>query len=130
MPKDHEAIRWDTPVSDAQSLTMVSLIDQDGLHITVEDPAWRRHRFTFRQVAAYRNILEEYRTSEPGASEGAGWTMLFPHSPWLSELRKREPLLDHFQPGCKHYVIATEDDVVDILSPDPPEICEIEPASP
>ena len=56
--------RWQTPVSDAQSLAMVSLLDQNGLQITLEDlqdPARRRFKFVSRRVAAYRNILEEYR---------------------------------------------------------------------
>ena len=55
--------RWQTPVSDAQSLAMVSLLDQNGLQITLEDlqdPARRRFKFVSRRVAAYRNI-EEYR---------------------------------------------------------------------
>ena len=133
MSNDAKELRWDTPVSDAGSLAMVSLLDQDGLHITLRDlrdPTRRRYRFTFREVAAYRNILEEYRLSEPPVPEGTGWTRLFSQSPWLRELRQREPLLDVHTPNCQHYVIVTEDDVVDILSPIAPEIREVEPALP
>ncbi len=89
MPKNPEEVRWDTPVSDAKSLAMVSVLDQGGLHITVQDlrdPDRRRYRFTFRRVPAHRNILEEYRTSDPPVSEGIGWTRLVLHSSWLRDL--------------------------------------------
>jgi hypothetical protein len=133
MTEDHSSEeRWDTPVSDARSLAMVSLLDDDGLHITIQDlrdPDRRRFRFSFRRVPAYRNILEEYRTSGPMSAKGIGWTRLDPSSAWLSDLRRREPLLDVHTPGCQHYIIVTEDDVIDVLSPEAPEILEIEPAS-
>ena len=133
MADSWQEIRWEAAVSDAKSLAMVSLLDHDGLHITVQDlrdPARRRYRFTFHRVPAYRNILEEYRTGEPVAPKGTGWTRVVPESPWLSELRKREPLLDVHSPACEHYVIVTEDDVIDVLSPEPPTIHEVEPGHP
>ncbi len=132
MPNGSDYVRWDTPVSDARSLAMVSLLDQDGLHITVQDlrdPDRRRYRFSFRKAPAYRNILEEYRTSEHVAGKDIGWTRMASCSAWLREFAEKEPFLDVFMPGCKHYVIGTEDDVIDVLSPEPPEICEIEPGS-
>jgi hypothetical protein len=124
--------RWGTPVSDARSLVMVSLVDQGGLDITVQDlsdPARRRFRFSFARVPAYRNILEDYRTSAPPMDSPLGWTRTDPGSAWLAALRSREPLLDIHRPGCLHYVLAIEDDVVDILAPEAPEIVEVEPAS-
>lgn len=131
MAREYRQERWQTPVSDARSLAMVSLHDREGLHITLQDlrdPARRRFEFVFRRVAAYRNLLEEYRTSEPPVPHGVGWTLTIPDSPWLAELRAKEPLLDIHSPGCQHYVIVTEDDVIDVLSPEPPEIQEIEAA--
>lgn len=123
--------RWHTPVSDAQSLAMVSLLDQNGLHMTLDDlqdPARRRFKFVFRRIAAYRNILEEYRMSESSPPHGTGWTVTVSDSPWLAELWTEEPLLDVHSAGCLHYVIVTEDDVIDILCPKPPEIVEVAPA--
>src|SRR5215475_5956481 len=74
--------RWDTPVSDARSLAMVSLVDGgDALRITVQDLrdlSRRRFEFTFRRVPAYRNILEEYQASELPLPPGVGWTVTVP----------------------------------------------------
>lgn len=117
---------------------MVSLLDDhDGLRITVQDlrdPARRRFEFTFRAVAAYRNILEEYRMGEVMAGlrkgPGVGWTAVVVSSAWLAELKAREPLLDVHAPGCQHFSIETEDDTIDIITPEEPEIREIAPAAP
>lgn len=112
---------------------MVSLIDRGGLHITVQDlrdPQRRRFCFSFKRVAAYRNILEEYRTSDLNAHRFRGRTGLHANSAWLADLRRREPLLDFNHPGCRHYVIWTEDDVVDVLASEAPAIVEVAPAEP
>jgi hypothetical protein len=57
--------RWETSVSDAKSLVLVSLLDQHGqVSIVVQDlrdPNRRRFRFTSQHYPAYRNILEEFR---------------------------------------------------------------------
>lgn len=111
---------------------MVSLVDQDGLHIELQDlrdPESRRYRISFERVPAYRNILEEYRLSEPPPAERVGWTRIDLESKWLSDLRKSESLLDVHTPGCRHYKIVTEDDVIDVLAPEQPMIREVEPSS-
>jgi hypothetical protein len=119
-------VRWETPVSDARSLTLVSLSDDGELQVTVQgDSNRQRVRFSFFKVVAYRNILEEYRTSEHGGDRHVGWTRIVLDSAWLAELRSREPLIDVHAPGCQHYVIATEDDVIDILTPKHPAISEV-----
>jgi hypothetical protein len=120
--------RWDTPVSDAVSLAMVSLVDRDGLHLTLQDlrdPNRRRYCFSFQKVVAYRNILEEFRDGEQWIRQGTGRTFRATESEWLRELRSREALLDVMAPGCQHYLVVTEDDVIDVLSPHEPEIREV-----
>lgn len=124
-------VRWDTPVSNAASLAMVSLVDQDGLHVTVQDhgdPERRRYRFSFARAPIYRNLDESFRMSESAPAVPLGWTRLDPASPWLDELRKREPMLDISLPSCRHYVIFTEDDVLDVIAPTAPSIVEVAPA--
>ena len=134
MYEDWNVERWETPVSDAKSLFMVSLIDEGGLAITLQearDPLPRRFCFTFSNYPAYRNILEEYRTELwqrlNNAQNKLGWTLIVRDSPWIAVFRKTEPLLEVFNPNPIHYMICTEDDVIEVLSSKPPEIRGIEP---
>lgn len=58
--------RWDTPVSDAGVLLMLSLVDNEVLRVTLEVPQLTERScwcFVFKTYPAYRNILEEYRLS-------------------------------------------------------------------
>lgn len=123
--------RWETPVSDARSLRLVSLLDDGALRITLEDgrdPARSRWRFTFRHPAAYLNLLEEYRLELWGMrapGERPGWTVRVPNSPWLTRLRQAESLVDVHHPGLMHFQIGTEDDVIDVLASEEPQIEEL-----
>lgn len=122
--------RWETPFADVKSLVMVSLVDDGALTITLEDaldPKRNRYRVRFESAPLYRNILEEYRTSEPTASF-LSWSRMIRDSGWLELMRATEPLLDVHSPGLQHYCIITEDDVLDILSNTPPAIEELGPA--
>ncbi|MBI4356110.1 MAG: hypothetical protein HY597_06670 [Candidatus Omnitrophica bacterium] len=124
--------RWETPVSAAGSLALVSLIDDGNLRIVLQDhhnPKRRRFQLTFSKFPAYRNILEEYRTElwTKLSTQQLGQTLTIPHSLWITSLRKAEPLLDVHYPRLTHYMICTEDDVIEVLSPGPPEVLEIEP---
>jgi hypothetical protein len=126
--------RWTTAVSYAGSLRLVSLTDDGALRIVVEDahnPNRLRWQFTFAKAPAYLNLLEEYRLELWGMrlpGERLGWTVQVPDSPWLALLRKRESLLDVHYPSLIHFQIATEDDVIDIVSPAAPEIVALGPA--
>lgn len=127
--------RWETPVSDAGSLAMVSLIDDGKLSITVQDlrdPEARRLCFVFSKYPAYRNILEEYRTqlwAMLSNTRNLGWTKIVANSTWVAELREAEPLLDVNYPRLTHYMISTEDDVIEVLTPEPPELKWVEPGT-
>jgi len=120
--------RWETPISDC-SAWMEALTDSDGLTLLLsaslpgQHP--RRYSFFFERPAGYRNLLEEYRTelwnlfsrtSRPGS------TFTVENSPWIEEIACREPLLMVHHRGVVHYVIAMDDDVVEILSNRPPTI--------
>jgi hypothetical protein len=123
--------RWETPVSD-RPMSMVSLTDADGLEIVVnasrtgEQP--RRYKFLFKKPAGYRNLPEEYRTELWGKfskSSHPGSTFIVESSPWIAEIAVHEPLLMVHDRGVVHYVIATDDDVVEILSSQPPTISRL-----
>jgi hypothetical protein len=128
--------RWETPVSDFKSVVLVSLVGDRSLTITLEDARGqprRRWRFIFKQASIYQNILEEFRLElwERIQATGPrlGWTTMVPDSPWLAKLKERESLIEVHYPVLLHFQIATEDDVIDVLSPQAPSIQEIEPAA-
>ena len=126
--------RWETPVSDADSLAMVSLTDRKNFEIILQDlrdSKRRRFKFTFEKVAAYINILEEYRTNETEFPNRKmyGWTIISENSNWLNNLKQKEDLLEINNPNCKHFIIITEDDVIEILCSNFPSVEEIQPAN-
>ena len=136
MDKAGKIERWETPVSDAKSLAMVSLLDNGKFSITVQDlrdPQRRRFRFTFTNYPAYRNMLEVYQSNfwEGFNHQGkdTGWTRIIRESRWLALLNETEPFLEESNPGLLHYMICTEDDVVEVLSNEPPEVVELESAA-
>ena len=136
MEKAGKIERWQTPVSDAKSLAMVSLLDNGKLSITVQDlrdPERRRFRFTFKNYPAYRTMLEVYQSNfwDGFNNEGtdSGWTRIIRESRWLAVLEDTDPYLEESNPGLFHYMICTEDDVIEVLSNEPPEVVEVEPAA-
>jgi hypothetical protein len=129
--------RWETPMSGAKSLVMVSLHDDTRLVVILEDarhPDRRRWRVTFDSYIAYLNINESYRVSlwNRLAVTGprVGWTKRVVVSPWLDHLLEAEGQLDSIFDSLEHYQIGTEDDVIDVVSPKPPSIVEIDGAGP
>ncbi len=124
--------RWETPLSDVKHLFMESLHDHSGiLEIELADysnnTAIARYKLTFRNYPAYRNIDESYRIglwerrqqlNDPLAT---GWTLIIPDSPWIQEF-VNEPILGLFHPGLVHYLIATENDVVEVLASELPTV--------
>lgn len=126
--------RWDTPVSDARSLRLVSLLDDGALHLTLEDagaPDRPRWRITFTAVLGYLNLLEEYRLelwSRRATAERVGWTTRILNSPWLALLRQSESLVEIHHPDAIHYQVGTEDDVVDVCSSAEPVVEALGPA--
>ncbi len=123
-------------MSQVHSLVMVSLTHKVELSIILQDirdPQRRRFRFTFSNCPAYRNILEEYRlelwSEIESRREGMGWTLIIPDSQWIAALKEKEPLIEVNCPDLVHYMICTEDDVIEVLSDELPKIVEIEPAA-
>lgn len=128
-----ELIRWDTPISDAKSIQMVSLSDTSaGLVVILEDvrsPTRERVSIAFEMFVAYQNILEEYRNWGDWNIEGLGWTVVATANPWSVDI-KQEPMVEMIHQDAKHYIIVTEDDVIDVLSDSSPIIEELGPTDP
>ena len=119
-------------MSDVKHLFMESLHDRSGmLEIELADYSdnivMARYKVTFRNYPAYRNIEESYRLglwqrrqqlNDPNAS---GWTLIVPDSSWVKEF-VNEPILEMFNPGIVHYLIATENDVIEVLASEEPTV--------
>lgn len=126
--------RWETPVVDENRLLMVSLADVDReLVLLLESgrgtgrPRWR---VRFRKYPAYRNIDEAYRTELwnwlDKSGQRLGFTFTVEESPPLASWGT--VYLHELMPGIRHYVIATEDDVVEVLSTEEPIWEAVSPA--
>ena len=139
-------VRWETPASSCSALSLVCLSASDELVVDVRDqpkaddpgddaaaieaPSPRLVRFTFGKVPMHRSTRDEYHTGVQRAAAELGATQIIKLSPWLKELREREPLLDAFDPDCEHYVIHTEDHVIEVLASAAPRISVEDSAPP
>lgn len=115
---------WETPFSKVDGLTMVSLFDDnDSLAITLEavrEPERPRWKVSFKTYPAYRNLLEEIRLELwsylDGSNQRKGHSTIILDSQWIKELNVNEPLLDVHFSELNHYLISTEDDVIEVLA--------------
>jgi hypothetical protein len=126
-------VRWDTLLSDITSLMLVGL-QQEGtrLRIVLEgEVTGERAEFTVVFVAffAYRSLREEYRTtlwSSVPVGARLGWTRWVAESQWVAEMMSSEPLfVAHGGGDARHYLICTEDDVVEVLAIEAPVIEQV-----
>jgi len=126
MYKGWQIARWETPVVDRDRVLMVSLIDTGGELVLVfedtESSERLRWRVRFRKYPAYRNIDERYRVAlwcwldESGQRCGFTFTVTepVPFASWDTDY------LHDMVPATRHFVIATNDDVIEVLSGEEP----------
>lgn len=128
--------RWESSVVDQNRLRMVSLTDDNlELVLLLESPQMpdrQRWQVRFRQYAGYRNIDEAYRLGLwqwlDDSDQRCGFTFTVQESPqfasWAADY------LHAVAPEVRHYVIATEDDVVEVLAAVEPIWEAADPAQP
>ncbi len=131
----HEAllcVRWETPVSDANVLMMKLCSHNGDLDITLDPSSvsetQREIQIGFRNVSAFRCILEKFKTelwNGHSANERLGRTFTIENSPWIGELEASEPIFSALNNDTRHYVIATDWDVVEILSSHAPVVVKL-----
>jgi hypothetical protein len=123
--------RWETAISDLPVLAIDGLHSTDRLYIVVEagpDPDRRRWLVVFDRYVAYLNMDEGYRLglwSEGNTTNVTGNTRIVTDSPWLALLVESEPHLTAIFDKLVHYQIASGDDVIDIVAPEPAAIEQI-----
>ena len=121
-------IRWETPASELKHVRFQSLTHTRALVIAIageHDGRLAIVTFTFHKALAYRTLVEEYRTAlwRTISDPQLGWTRRIVDSPWVRELVSSEPVfLINSGDKATHYLVCTQDEVIDILSVDLPDI--------
>lgn len=136
MYKNWKIEKWTTPFSNVKSLTMLSLLDKDKLTILLEAPReFNRPRWKveFSRVPIYRNIMEEYRICLweylTKTSQKCGNSFKVVNSPLIAEFSEKESMFSVLNLTPSHYVITTEDDVIEVVSNKGPIITCLGPVS-
>ena len=128
MYKDWKIKNWETPLAHS-NFSLKSLFDNlKKLEITVENSN-SEYVISFEyQYPVYRNILGTYRLelwsylkdNYPNHTS----TFIVENSSWINYFVESEILLDVHE-NIKHFVIASERDVVEVLSPVSPNISKL-----
>lgn len=131
--KNWKISKWETPISNFGSSRMELLMDTDFLTIIIQEGAGdirSRVKFIFRGDYAYRNINESFRNGLWAIlPPRLGQTLKVEKSDLIEILRSDELGSDTFL-SAKHYIILTEDDVIEVIAAVDPEIHELDQADP
>jgi hypothetical protein len=121
--------RWETPVSDAQSVTMHLSLTEGVLQVILDTSSHLYRglvvKLTFQKVAAFRCLQESYMNALWGAfskAESPGKTFVVNESSWLATLVQEDGLFAATSQNLVHYVIASDAEVIEVLSKFPPKI--------
>ena len=124
--------RWETPIVGAHDLRTVSVVDDGELLITVSEPSnddRYRLRFRFRagKYLAYRvtNEIDGCQLLDEARYDGERPCRTFTgeQSDWKE--RFLEVSLRGQDVPLKHYVIWTEEDIIEVLASEPPEAYDL-----
>lgn len=125
--------RWETPVSDEEFLSLGLQYDDWILHIRLDPSTDARKKpgvvITFERCAAFRNVVEQFRNELWNRFAEAGHpgrTFTIQNSPWIAELSEAEPTFPILEKNIKHYVIATDLDVIEILTSREPTVTAVD----
>lgn len=123
--------RWNTPVSDVSRLWVYSLNYNGTLLVSCgyeSNGVEKKLNITFGERPIFRDIQEEFMSplweTIFSGPEKIGWTFILEQSRWLQELEK-DGIFFGTMKGCKHYVISTEDDVIEVITKNEPIFTEV-----
>jgi hypothetical protein len=118
--------RWETPCSTVPWLQLVRISRDDGLTLVVRELAAcapsRAFEFRFEEVPVFRISTEDFTGAQfVKARFDFGPTLELIPSPWEAELRHLHPEFRHVN-NCRHLVIIANRDLIEVLTPQPPEV--------
>ena len=117
---------WKTPLEFCNRIRMKQLLDNGELYIRFIDVSSGgkefEYEFHFENFSAYRSTDESYLNGLWSLrTEGIGYTFVINNSKWVKELMI-DPVFQDNCGGIIHYVVATLDEGVEVLSKKPPII--------
>lgn len=113
--------KWPTVLSDLDSLNCEYIVDNSELKFVVSDGTFR-YRVTVKDPGPYRVTDEQYLLDYWSPGTGIGWTFTVEGASWS---HIDESMLDIYLPEAKHFVVATYDLCLEVLSVDQPLIEEM-----
>jgi hypothetical protein len=126
---NERCVRWETPVSGAYVLMMKLSCHDGDLDITLDLSSATKTqddiRFTFKKCPAFRSTLEKFRTSlcnNFSSGEQLGRTFIVENSRWIAELEASESIFSHQSTNIRHYVIAGDWEIIEVLSLNAPTV--------
>jgi hypothetical protein len=125
--------RWETPLSDSDTLNTVAIIDDGELLLSFEDKAMQdmyRLRMIFQNYASYGYTLEPFLSDEKAwdkilyARKKYGSTMIADETEWIQQLAENSHLKkDHIPDELKHYlIIIPMEGMLEIAAQNPPKL--------
>jgi len=122
-------VSWNTPVSDENFLLVDMQYEDCCLKLSL-DPSIdgfnkKKTKITFSKVASFKITSERYMNymwNEISESGACGRTLFVENSEWIQNLSSSDGLFALFEKNPTHYLILTDNEVIDVLSSNYPEI--------
>jgi hypothetical protein len=120
--EDWQVKKWETSLSDLKDLLLERLTDvKEGLSIEFSDRDHKKYIISFPPFCCYRSINESFRNSLwrklklTGQLSTLGNCWIAENSDFL-EILSEDPVWLSQNAGAKHYLLATSEDVIEIIS--------------
>jgi hypothetical protein len=116
---EHHAVDPAKPSRTSSYPTTLQELEDSGWPIVETDDS-RRWTVTFDAAIAFRSESEPYYLRDHWANrDQRGRCFILEQSPWILEIGE---LLDHLEPGCRHYALITEHGIIEVLSRHEPTV--------
>lgn len=113
-------INWETPLSNCKEVFFEKLVDVIDMEIVMSDQDEDLYDIFVENPGPYQVADETYLTNYwyQENKKQTGYTFIIENSNWI----KKFPLLIYNKPKVKHYIIATADSCIEILTEHEPKI--------